>query len=250
MIDTHCHLLPDIDDGPSSQVDSVRMARRLAENGVRLVVCTPHHSTVYPTDVTIAAAKLERLRLQLATLEIPLELRLAAELSAERLLALDPSEIKARTLGPRHLLFELPRETSTALIDDAVDRLETVGLFPVLAHPERCLVVQRDLAFVDRLRERGGLVQIVVPSLAGSSGSPVSETAWSLLDSGRADLVASDAHRPYGVRVRLAAIAELLTGRYGREATEELLERCPARIVGETATTPAPEATNGRFARP
>jgi len=36
LIDTHCHLLAGLDDGPVSFNESIRMARRLVENGVRL----------------------------------------------------------------------------------------------------------------------------------------------------------------------------------------------------------------------
>jgi protein-tyrosine phosphatase len=248
VIDTHCHLLPAIDDGPSSPVDSVRMARRLFENGVHLVVCTPHHSTVYPTDVAVATSKLERLRGQLAALEVPIEIRLAAELSITRLLLLSPSEIAARTLGPRHLLFELRRDTPVSQISAAVERLDTLALVPVLAHPERCLVVQRDPALLDHFRSRGCLTQIVAPSLTEESTSPIATTAWTLLESGAADLVASDAHRPHGIRVRLRALADLLATRYGQDASDELLEHCPARIVG-VPRPPIGDTSNNRPAR-
>ena len=39
--DTHCHLLPRIDDGPKTENDAVRLARRLRDEGVTTVVCTP-----------------------------------------------------------------------------------------------------------------------------------------------------------------------------------------------------------------
>ena len=41
MIDTHCHLLPRIDDGPKTTTDAVRLARRLRDEGITSVVCTP-----------------------------------------------------------------------------------------------------------------------------------------------------------------------------------------------------------------
>ena len=50
MIDTHCHLLPAIDDGPPSTRESLELARQLVDTGVRMVVCTPHFSRRFPTD--------------------------------------------------------------------------------------------------------------------------------------------------------------------------------------------------------
>lgn len=40
MIDTHCHLLPGLDDGPREREESLLLAERLESVGVRRVVCT------------------------------------------------------------------------------------------------------------------------------------------------------------------------------------------------------------------
>jgi protein-tyrosine phosphatase len=42
MIDLHCHILPNVDDGPESLDESLRMAALAARDGVRAVVATPH----------------------------------------------------------------------------------------------------------------------------------------------------------------------------------------------------------------
>ncbi|MHC4831124.1 MAG: CpsB/CapC family capsule biosynthesis tyrosine phosphatase, partial [Planctomycetota bacterium] len=42
MIDIHCHMLPGLDDGPSTLETSVAMARLAVEDGIRGTVCTPH----------------------------------------------------------------------------------------------------------------------------------------------------------------------------------------------------------------
>jgi len=40
LIDTHCHLLPGLDDGPREREESLLLAERLESVGVRRVVCT------------------------------------------------------------------------------------------------------------------------------------------------------------------------------------------------------------------
>ncbi|HZC28110.1 MAG TPA: CpsB/CapC family capsule biosynthesis tyrosine phosphatase, partial [Gaiellaceae bacterium] len=62
MIDTHCHLLPGLDDGPQRAVESVELARALARAGVQHVVCTPHVSRRYPTRPREAHERLEAVR--------------------------------------------------------------------------------------------------------------------------------------------------------------------------------------------
>lgn len=42
MIDIHSHLLPGVDDGSPSLDVSVPVLERFAQDGVTVVVCTPH----------------------------------------------------------------------------------------------------------------------------------------------------------------------------------------------------------------
>ena len=41
MIDTHCHLLPEIDDGARSQAETIQMCRLARDDGVATIVATP-----------------------------------------------------------------------------------------------------------------------------------------------------------------------------------------------------------------
>ena len=42
MIDIHCHIMPQVDDGASSYIDSIEMAQLAAASGTRCIVVTPH----------------------------------------------------------------------------------------------------------------------------------------------------------------------------------------------------------------
>ena len=42
MIDLHCHILPDMDDGPESLDEAIDMCRTAAKDGVKCIVATPH----------------------------------------------------------------------------------------------------------------------------------------------------------------------------------------------------------------
>ncbi|HHE07923.1 MAG TPA: phosphoesterase, partial [Chlorobaculum parvum] len=42
MTDYHCHLLPNIDDGPTTIDESIEMAKLLVNAGYDTVYCTPH----------------------------------------------------------------------------------------------------------------------------------------------------------------------------------------------------------------
>ncbi len=43
MIDLHCHILPNLDDGAQSMEESVAMAKAACKEGIHTIVATPHH---------------------------------------------------------------------------------------------------------------------------------------------------------------------------------------------------------------
>jgi protein-tyrosine phosphatase len=231
VIDTHCHLLPAIDDGPRTEPDFVRLARVLADEGVTRIVCTPHYSTLHDAPVSLVHDRLERAREVLTMLEIPLELEAGAEVSVERALAAPATELHARAIAGEFLLVELVADVPAQVPERVLERLAEEGLRPIFAHPERWLARTGALAIVDGLQNAGALLQIVAPSLIGTTSAHVWRIAWELVVSGRADFVGSDAHRAGGRRVRLRALAELLDERCGVERRMELLVGAPGRLL-------------------
>lgn len=78
MIDTHCHLVPGVDDGPSDQREAVELARALTADGVTDAICTPHYARMSPFRHETAAKRLAALSVALRAAGTPLELTLAA----------------------------------------------------------------------------------------------------------------------------------------------------------------------------
>src|SRR2546428_616489 len=48
LIDTHCHILPAMDDGPSSWEEALAMCRIAWEQGVRGIAATVHQNEHWP----------------------------------------------------------------------------------------------------------------------------------------------------------------------------------------------------------
>jgi protein-tyrosine phosphatase len=231
VIDTHCHLLPRIDDGPKTATDSVRLARRLRDEGITTVVCTPHFSDRWPTPTLVSRERHDELRRALEVVAVELETIVAAELSVGRALETPFARLRVRAIGGRFPLVELVRDTPPAALDAVVDRLAADGLVPIFAHPERCRAVQLDPSLLDGPRSRGALVQVIAPSLAGRSGDAVWKTAWTLVETGVADLLASDAHADGARMPAFAAVAALVAARCGDERREALTETGPRRVL-------------------
>jgi protein-tyrosine phosphatase len=232
MIDTHCHLLPGLDDGPESVNGSLALARRLVEDGVSLVLCTPHFSRAFPTRHVDTVDRFTALRSALGEASVPLHVELAAEVGPALAVSTPVEELQRRAVAGRYLVVEVLPDSPVGLFDAVADRLEESGLVPIFAHPERCRAVQRHPTLVEDARDRGALVQIVAPSLVQRWGRGVASAAWGLLGAGWVDLLGSDAH---GVRrrgVHLAEAVELVEERFGAEIASDLVRRNPARVLG------------------
>jgi protein-tyrosine phosphatase len=235
VIDTHCHLLHSLDDGPKTERDSVELARQLATAGVRAVVCTPHFSRRFRTELRPALARVTELERLLLEAPIGLSLSLAAEVSPAFAVSEPMEELLPRSIDGRFLLVELEPDTPAAFLETALDRLAGERMSPVFAHPERCRSVREQPRLLEEARSAGALVQVVAPSLTGRWGKDVGVAAWKLLDAGVVDLLGSDSHRPAETRTHLEVAAAEVEARYGGEVLADLTERMPSRLVGIAA---------------
>ena len=237
MIDTHCHLLPALDDGPPDLEAALALARQLVDAGVSAVLCTPHFSRRYPTSAEAARERLVELRGELFERGVRLRLRLAAEVSPAFVAAEPSHALIARSIGG-FLLVELEPTTPSSFLETALERLAQDDLRPVFAHPERCAGARSQPRLLEEARAGGALVQVVASSLTGRFGSEIEAAAWRLLENGGVDLLASDAHRHRAEGSHLEHALALVSERLGAEALRELTERGPARVV-DAAARPA-----------
>jgi protein-tyrosine phosphatase len=134
-------------------------------------------------------------------------------------------------LGDRRVLVEVNRDTPAGFLELLLDRLGELELRLVLAHPERCPALHSQPHLIDHARSRGTLVQVVAPSLVGRWGETAAQAAWRLLESGRVDILASDAHRPSHSRFSLRQALPVLAQRLGATRLRMLTEDCPAAAL-------------------
>jgi protein-tyrosine phosphatase len=230
MIDTHCHLLHALDDGPKTLPGSLELAAELMADGVDAVLCTPHYSELFPSSHEVATLRHADLRAALDEAGTNLRIELAAEIGPHFALRQPLEQLGKRSIGGRFLLVEVQPETPLAFFEGAAARLAEIGLTPIFGHPERCRAVWRHPRAVAAAREAGALVQIVAPSLTGSWGGGPARTAWTMLGGELVDLLGSDAHGP-SRRPELAEAVRLVAERLGEEVAVELTERGPARVL-------------------
>jgi protein-tyrosine phosphatase len=230
LVDVHSHVVPSGDDGAASIEEGLELCRIALEAGTDVLFATPHAHA--PWDSFPRTAERDELfdvafaAMRETVSGWGLDLRRGWEVFPTEIATGDPVTLTLQ--GTRAVLVEFPGswlefEDPVAVVVEAADLLEAIGLTPVLAHPERCRAVAAQPEQVRPLAERGWLLCLNAPSLLGGHGAAAEETAWALLDKGLVSLVASDAHRvtrPPRLDDAFRAVAE----RYGDAAALPLFD--------------------------
>lgn len=233
MIDLHNHILPGLDDGAADLAESLEIARQFVSEGVTAVAATPH---LDPSRESGAPAPLvdevvAHVRAAIQDAGIGLDVVRGQELyfTPEALPLIEQGEV-CTLGGSRSILIELPFDTRPLYLDDALFRAQLAGFQLILGHPERYSYVQRDVAFVEPLVERGVAMQVTAPALLGEYGSGIRRVAESLIVRGYCALVGSDRHHPGPAR-SLALAHDRVTDLAGPETADLLLKENPRRVL-------------------
>ena len=197
MIDLHCHILPELDDGARDLADSVEMARVAQADGIRLVCGTPHIHPDHKVDPHELEGRAHAVNTELERQGIDVRVLAAGEISEPMLDELSDDVLARLALGNGRWLLVEPRPGPLSQhLEDAVLRLEERGFRSVIAHPER----HPGVDFHDRLAtlvEMGALVQATAALVAQG---PASDYLLELAGEGLIHLLASDAHSSHGGR--------------------------------------------------
>ena len=234
MVDIHCHILPEVDDG-AWDLDAAReMAGIAVRCGVNRIIATPHFNGVQESleELPNILHQFQRLRDVLKQDTPGLELIPGAEILCLPQTLEMAREGQLPTLGnSRYVLTEFYFDASRQFMDATLDTLCSSGYHPVVAHPERYGAVQRDLGLARSWFERGIVIQINKGSFLGAFGHRAEDTAIRLLYRGCAHIIASDAHSPLRRTTDLGIAKEWAREHLGREYAKILLEDNPGRIA-------------------
>jgi protein-tyrosine phosphatase len=239
MIDIHCHLIPGIDDGPTTYAESFQLAQALVADGVTHVVCTPH---VFPGRFENRRSSIQDdfavLQRRLAEDGVALSLSWAGEVrltpEALDLLAIHELPFLGQLKDEHTMLLELPDGQIPMGADQFVDRLIRHRIRPVIVHPERNRALIDDPDKLEDFVDMGCFVQLTASSVSGHFGSRVQAAAQAFLDEGWVHAVASDSHNLGGRKPRMTAAAEWLRTHYGDQTARRLTWAGPAMLSGRT----------------
>jgi protein-tyrosine phosphatase len=222
MVDIHCHILPNLDDGADSFEMACAMGESAIADGVTHIVGTPHansHFTFLPEVVRQRRDEIQahfQGRLTLAT-------GCDFHLSYDNLQEIRNNAERFTLNQKNYLLVEFADFSIPSALDQALHELQLAGLRPIVTHPERNPLIRAQRERLFRWLRQGCYVQITAQSLLGRFGRSAQEAAEEWLDKNAVHFVASDAHNTTSRPLKLREAFDHLTKTRGATIAEALL---------------------------
>jgi protein-tyrosine phosphatase len=227
MIDIHCHILPDIDDGPKTFDESVAMARIAADDGITGIVATPHLNDQLYSNVEISR-RVSWLRLLLRKENIPLSIMTGADVSV----LFKPDQVEGYTInGTRYILVEFAHSHLPRNADAILYQFLIKGFKPIITHPERNPSISADPTLLLKLLGDNMYVQITAGSLTGDFGRDAQQCAEYLLQAGLVDVIATDAHSSIKRKPILSEGMQVAAKIVGPERARQMVVDTPTKII-------------------
>lgn len=235
LVETHCHILPAIDDGAQDVETSLKMIQKLQLQGAKAIVVTPHYysDSIALNDFlarrNVAVEKLRAVLPDGSPKIIP-----AAEVYISKYL-FNNDDLSELCIGnSNYILIEHPFSStfSSASYDRLVNLYCDYGVKPVLAHIERYGALMEDKGLLDEYIDMGCLTQVNISSFSDSPRS-VRKKLFKYLESGRIHLIGSDSHNLTSRPPEYSAGVKAITDKYGKEAVDSLIKNANSLIKQE-----------------
>lgn len=216
------------------------MAQLAVGDGITCMACTPHIVPgLYENSTKAITAAVNALQHALRHERIDLELIVGADV---RIAPGLPTSLRTGSIptlnGTRYFLFEPTHNVLPPRIESLAAKLIDAGYVPILTHPERLSWIGHHYGTIERLNALGCLLQVTAGSVTGAFGKAARHFADRLLDEGRVDILASDAHNTTGRPPILSQARDVVAERLGEGEAEAMVSARPSDIVMDRPLVP------------
>lgn len=230
MVDIHSHILPLVDDGSKSLEMSVEMARVAAADGITHMVASPHCNDEYPYD---RQAHMDRLQVLREAVGPSMKFSLGCDFhfSYDNVQDVMRHPHKYTIGNTPYLLAEFSDFSIAPNMKFTLSQVCSIGLTPIITHPERNRILQKQPEIILQWIDIGCLVQVTAGAVTGVWGSLPKKVAEWLLKKGAVHVIASDAHDPSRRAPILSQAREAAAAIVGDEDARILVDDNPQAIV-------------------
>ena len=222
-----------MDDGSKSLEQSLEMLRMAADNGSTDIVASPHANYEFKFDPAVIAAKLEELR-SAAHGVIRVHTGCDFHLSFDNIQDALRNPTKYAINHKRYVLVEFSDHQIPGTTDDVFYQMQSVGMIPIITHPERNMMLQKKLDKLEEWARSGALIQVTGQSFLGRFGKQAKRFADLLLEHNLIHIVASDAHDTKYRPPLLGEAHEYVSKMCGAARGEMLFVTNPGAVIAGT----------------
>ncbi len=191
-VDIHNHLLPGIDDGSKTVMESIEYISKMMNLGFEKLICTPHiFKELYPNTAETINPALQLVKDALSAAGLKIEISSAAEYMVDENFKISGDLL---CLPSKNILIEMSYLNETPNIEKTIFDLQIKGYSVILAHPERYNFYHSDLRRLKRYKDMGVLLQLNLLSVAGYYGKEVKKAAEYIIESKLYDVAGTDLH--------------------------------------------------------
>lgn len=234
MIDIHCHLLNNVDDGAKTLEETLEGLKLAQKSGFTDIILTPHYiDDYYNNDKNLIEKKIEELKKEIVKNNILINIHQGNEIYFCDDLAklLNMNNAPSTLAGSRYVLFELPFNNKLFSLTDEITKLKKSGYIPILAHPERYSFVQENPECLKELVELGVLIQSNFGSIIGQYGKTAKKTLKILLKNNMVHFLASDTHSKGYIYENISHILKKINKIINKEQINQLTIENPECII-------------------
>ena len=243
MIDIHCHILPEVDDGSRSLNESIEMAMIAKEQGITKIVNTSHYHPDFRYKKGEELLKeLEDFNNVLKENMIDIEVVIGNEIYYTKDLIKEIDELDFYTLNnSRYILIELPPTNFPKDLCNIVYELKEKNYIPVFAHVERYREVQENPELIYEVINAGAIIQVNSHSILGKSGKELQKVCNTLLNRNMVHVVGTDAHSSKRRTPIFLDAYKYVSEKYSKEMADDLfIKNNNAIINNEALNLPKP----------
>ena len=242
MIDLHCHILHDLDDGADTAAESLEMAQAFVHSGYRTVAATPHMvpGTTWMPSIDLINTRVAALNQTIKEVGLELEIVTGMEIAIDPQIPDLLDDSRLLTLGNSScLLIEPSFQQLPPGWEQVIFSILAKGYSILLAHPERCVQLAAHPDMIDRLIGSGVYLQVNWGSFLSQYGRAVARKAWSMAESGQIHCLATDTHHPgWHNPTRIQAAEAKLREMIGQENLQRITTDNPLRVLNGEALQP------------
>ena len=190
-IDLHSHLLPAIDDGSKSLDESVEIINRFKNLGYEKLIITPHvMNERYNNSTELILKKYNELKDNIDFMD----LFVSAEYNMDEEFIKRVKNKDLLIIDDKYILFETSYYTKPIVFEEIIFDIQSLGITPILAHPERYRYFWDDFNKYKKLKNLGILFQSNINSFGGYYGKIAKKAVKFLAKEGMIDFLGSDVH--------------------------------------------------------